>query len=72
MTGASLHAVPDPSSAILDMQSRRPFPFDPEVEQVAILTMSGGQTLKRAGHFLRQILRLRDKKQEAVSGRALF
>ncbi|XP_040212492.1 uncharacterized protein LOC120943324 [Rana temporaria] len=66
--GASLHAVPDPSSAILDMQSRRPFPFDPEVEEVVILTMSGGQTLKRAGHFLRQILRLRDKKQEAVSG----
>ncbi|XP_073492665.1 dynein axonemal assembly factor 8-like [Aquarana catesbeiana] len=66
--GASLHAVPDPSSAVLDILSRRPFPFDTEAEQVVILTMSGGQTLQRAGHFLRQIFRLRAKKQEVVSG----
>lgn len=72
VTGASLHAVPDPSSAVLDILSRRPFPFDTEAEQVVILTMSGGQTLQRAGHFLRQIFRLRAKKQEVVSGRLFF
>ncbi|KAM5151804.1 dynein axonemal assembly factor 8-like, partial [Mantella aurantiaca] len=66
--GGSLHAVPDPSSAFLDMPSRQPVPFDPEVEQVVILTMSGGQTLQRSGHFLRQILRFRSRKQELVSG----
>ncbi|XP_053327990.1 dynein axonemal assembly factor 8-like [Spea bombifrons] len=55
--GGSLHAVPDPSNVTLDVFSKQPFISDPELEQVVILTMSGRHTLKRAGHFLRQILR---------------
>ncbi|XP_068100302.1 dynein axonemal assembly factor 8-like isoform X1 [Hyperolius riggenbachi] len=66
--GGSLHTVPDPSSVILDMLPRQPFSFDPEAEQVVLLTMSGSQTLQRAGHFLRQIIRPRSTYQEAVSG----
>nr|DBA19356.1 TPA: hypothetical protein GDO54_015207 [Pyxicephalus adspersus] len=66
--GGSLYAVPDPSSAVLDMLSRQPSPIDPEAEQVVILTLSGWQTLQSAGHLLRQILRPRTNKQEVVSG----
>ncbi|XP_063790850.1 dynein axonemal assembly factor 8-like isoform X3 [Pseudophryne corroboree] len=65
--GGNLHAVPDPSSVVLNLLSRQPFTTDPEVEQVVILTMSGVQTLLRAGQFLRQILRPQPRKQEENS-----
>ncbi|KAM8960394.1 dynein axonemal assembly factor 8-like [Pelodytes ibericus] len=55
--GGSLHAVPDASSVTMEIFTRRPFTSDPEMEQVALLTMSGKQTLRRGGHLLRRILR---------------
>ncbi|XP_075035501.1 dynein axonemal assembly factor 8-like isoform X2 [Mixophyes fleayi] len=66
--GGSLYAVPDPSSVVPNMLSRQPLTSDPETEQVVLLTMSGVQTLRRAGHFLRQILRPQPGKPEAISG----
>eukprot|EP00079_Xenopus_tropicalis_P008916 XP_002932503.2 PREDICTED: uncharacterized protein C16orf71 homolog [Xenopus tropicalis] len=55
--GGSLHAEPDLSTVPLGMMSLRPFASDPEDEQVVVLTMSGRHTLRRAGYFLRKILR---------------
>ncbi|XP_056389962.1 dynein axonemal assembly factor 8-like [Hyla sarda] len=65
--GGNLHSVPD-SSTVWHMQSRQPFSFDPEVEQVVVLTVSGRQALQKAGHFLRQILRPKPKIQEKRAG----
>ncbi|XP_071976231.1 dynein axonemal assembly factor 8-like isoform X3 [Engystomops pustulosus] len=65
--GGSLHSVPD-SSTVWHMQSRQPFSFDPELEQVVVLTISGRQALQKAGCFLRQILRPKPKIQETVTG----
>ncbi|XP_073504372.1 dynein axonemal assembly factor 8-like isoform X3 [Phyllobates terribilis] len=63
--GGTLHSVPD-SSTVWHMQSRRPCSFDPEVEQVVVLTISGRRALQKAGHFLRQILRPKPKLQESA------
>ncbi|KAM3916827.1 dynein axonemal assembly factor 8-like [Leptodactylus fuscus] len=65
--GGSLHSVPD-SGTVWHMQSRQPFSFDAEVEQVAVLTISGRQALQKAGYFLRQILRPKPNRQESLPG----
>ncbi|XP_075686586.1 dynein axonemal assembly factor 8-like isoform X2 [Rhinoderma darwinii] len=63
--GGSLHTAPD-SSSVWHMQSRQPFRFHPEVEQVVVLTISSRQALQKAGHFLRQILLPKPKIQESM------
>ncbi|KAM4025204.1 dynein axonemal assembly factor 8-like isoform 3-T4 [Anomaloglossus baeobatrachus] len=65
--GGTFHSVPD-SGTVWHMQSRRPFSFDPEVEQVVVLTISGRKTLQKAGHVLRHILRPKPKTQESTPG----
>ncbi|XP_069590604.1 dynein axonemal assembly factor 8-like [Ranitomeya imitator] len=69
--GGTLHTVPD-SSTVWHMQSRRPCSFDPEVEQVVVLTISGRQALQKAGRVLRQILRPKPKMQESAPGGTEF
>ncbi|XP_073409597.1 dynein axonemal assembly factor 8-like isoform X2 [Dendrobates tinctorius] len=69
--GGTLHTVPD-SSTVWHMQARRPCSFDPEVEQVVVLTISGRQAPQKAGHFLRQILRPKPKIQESAPGGTEF
>ncbi|XP_077130697.1 dynein axonemal assembly factor 8-like [Ranitomeya variabilis] len=69
--GGTLHTVPD-SSTVWHMQSQRPCSFDPEVEQVVVLTISGRQALQKAGHVLRQILRPKPKMQESAPGGTEF
>ncbi|KAM4697735.1 dynein axonemal assembly factor 8-like [Rhinophrynus dorsalis] len=65
--GGSLHALPGPGTTTRDM-FKQPFASDPEDEHVVVLTMSGSCTLRRAGYFLRQILRPPLKTQNSNSG----
>ncbi|KAG8433208.1 hypothetical protein GDO86_017482 [Hymenochirus boettgeri] len=55
--GGNLFSVPDASNISMRMLSLRPFVYEPEDEQVVVLTISGRCNMKKAGKFLRQILR---------------
>ncbi|XP_041086905.1 dynein axonemal-associated protein 1 isoform X2 [Polyodon spathula] len=55
--GGSLWLVPNCGSVSLDMLSPRNFPSNPELEQVAILTLTGGDIDRQGSGFLRRILR---------------
>ncbi|XP_074867038.1 dynein axonemal assembly factor 8 isoform X2 [Carettochelys insculpta] len=61
--GGNLSAVPDFGNVPRDLLCHRTYASDPDMEQVVILTMTGEEAMKSAGHLLCQILRPGFKKQ---------
>ncbi|XP_034781597.2 dynein axonemal assembly factor 8 isoform X3 [Acipenser ruthenus] len=66
--GGSLWLVPNCGSISLDMLSPRNFPSNPELEQVVILTLTGGDIDRQGSRFLQRILRGESPQPGKTSG----